>query len=308
MKWSVMVLILLGFVAALSAALMTMSLRARAMQIGPIIPSREAQVLVAKRDLPAMSALDGDSVETHTLSRKQVTEDTVCDATEAIGKILTVPVLRGQALNKNLFTPEGSGARVVMRLLPGMRAVTLSMPHSSCLEGILYPGCRVDVLSSFKLQQQDKVPGEALSSTLLENVQVLAIENRTVGTASTKEDGDGTPKSISPAKNTLVTLMVDSRQAKALQLAVEYGAVSLALRHPGDSTPADRDATLLNQGKLAQLASLLEASVSAGKTVAKNVLLGAPVAKAAPEKKPSPPWQVEIIRGSSSQMRSFPVQ
>ncbi|MEK7326959.1 MAG: hypothetical protein AAB217_17080, partial [Chloroflexota bacterium] len=44
----------------------------------------------------------------------------------------------------------------------------------------------------------------------------------------------------------LVTLMVNSNQAKALQLAAQYGVVSLALRNPLDTALVETDSTMLS--------------------------------------------------------------
>ena len=45
----------------------------------------------------------------------------------------------------------------------------------------------------------------------------------------------------------LVTLMVTIGQANDLQLATEYGTVSLALRNPLDRTPVKKDKALLSK-------------------------------------------------------------
>ncbi len=42
--------------------------------------------------------------------------------------------------------------------------------------------------------------------------------------------------------NHCVTLLVDSKQAKALQLAMEQGTLSLALRNPLDPATTDNEA------------------------------------------------------------------
>jgi pilus assembly protein CpaB len=319
MKWSIFILILLGLFAAAAAAVMTASLRARAAQAKGFFPSREVSVLIARKSLTPHTILNADAVETRTLSPKRVPEGALSNPAEAVGKFLTVPVVAGQALTRACFAPEGSGAGLTMMLQPGMRAVTLSLAYSACLEGLLYPGCRVDVLSSFKLQRQEQAPGEAISTTLLENVQVLAIESRMVGKVDKKEE-EGAKKNGGQSRCTLVTLMVDSQQAKALQLATEFGSISLAMRNPGDAKPIDKDATLLSEGKLAQMAQLLEASVSDKKApgervLVKNLMQGLnlgeqkpPPAIPEPEKQPDPMWDVTIIHGSKTETQSFPMK
>src|SRR6185503_8819315 len=85
----------------------------------------------------------------------------------------------------------------------------------------------------------------ALTTTLLERVQVLAVEAKSVVSGSAETVGTDTSvaaDAISRANRTRrVTLLVDTKQAKALQLGMEQGTLSLALRNPLDTGSADRD-------------------------------------------------------------------
>ena len=59
----------------------------------------------------------------------------------------------------------------------------------------------------------------------------------------------------------LVTLLVDTKQAEALQLAQDNGSVTLSIRNPGDKKEFDQDPTILKKGKLTTGGTDLEASV-----------------------------------------------
>ena len=59
----------------------------------------------------------------------------------------------------------------------------------------------------------------------------------------------------------MVTLMVNSKQAEALQLAREYGSVSVAMRNPLDKRPVNNNATVLSEGQLAKSGSLMTPAV-----------------------------------------------
>ena len=61
----------------------------------------------------------------------------------------------------------------------------------------------------------------------------------------------------SPGKKLTVTLMVSPQQAERLQLAREYGTVSVAMRNPLDRYPIDSEITVLREGQLGQLDSLM---------------------------------------------------
>jgi hypothetical protein len=55
--------------------------------------------------------------------------------------------------------------------------------------------------------------------------------------------------------------MVDTRQAEALQLAMDSGKISLAMRNPLDQKTVDTEGMVLSQGRLAKLGELLAPSV-----------------------------------------------
>ena len=80
--------------------------------------------------------------------------------------------------------------------------------------------------------------------TLLQGIGVLAVDDKSV--VSERESGPEASSPKAEGKRVLVTLMTNSTQAKALQLAVKYGAVSLALRNPLDAKRVDIDSTLLS--------------------------------------------------------------
>jgi hypothetical protein len=124
-----------------------------------------------------------------------------------------------------------------------MRVVTVfiysrGMPDKA----LLYPGCLVDVMVSYKLPSRDSKL-EALSTTMLRGIQVLAI----------KRDIQGT----------LVTLVLDTEQAEVLSLAIENGSISLAVRNPLDGNlkplpdfrigPSGEDVSRIDQSDVVQV-------------------------------------------------------
>lgn len=132
-----------------------------------------------------------------------------------------------------------------------------------------------------------------------------------------------------------VTLMVDPKQAEALQLAAENGTISLAIRNPLDETQADIEGTVLSQGRLANLGSILTSAVfptgqkdqdsSAEQpltteisTQTKQAHGGTPfetdVTMQEPEQEEkyqmpaSPHWDVTVIRGRETKLKELAVQ
>lgn len=302
MKWTIAFLVMLGILASLCAVLLVNAFRA-----DQTLRQRtdEVTVVLAKRDLSAMTVVTSAMIEPGTVKKEEAPADSYGNSTLVVGKILAMPVVKDQILTKSCFISDGTGAQLAAALPPGMRAVSLMLSSQSITGGLLYPGCVVDVLVAFKLSgnRDSEVKGEALSTTLLHSIQVLAVAGDTV--ISTKSElADKVEKSSAAGRrNVTVTLLVDPKQAEALQLASENGSIALAMRNPLDKTPVSPEATVLSRGKLSQLGSLLGANVqSALRDVGDRD--GVEVVPAIAERtttsvrrEPSH-WGVTVIRGS----------
>jgi pilus assembly protein CpaB len=244
MKWSIAGLLLFGLVAATSAAVLVASLQAGSR---PQPSSGTVEFLVAASDLPRSKIVSPGSLATRKTPRAEMPEGALTNAVQVVGKVLAVPMVEGQPFTRTCFASEGSGFRVASVLPDGMRAMTLALVDYAGLHGLLYPGCTVDVLSAFRCGTSTR-QSEALSKVLLEDVQVLAVEHETLVSGTETAEGkrrDG--QSQSRTKRLLVTLMVDLEQAAALQLAMQHGNVSLALRNPLDKAPASSEGVRLSQ-------------------------------------------------------------
>jgi pilus assembly protein CpaB len=293
MKWAVIGLCLLGSVAAASAALLVNALRAQSLAMPKPI-STESTVLFANKSLPAMTVVESSFVESRIVPPDQAPPQSISSPVAVVGKVLTKPILAGQPFTASCFTDPGSAQQLAAVIPKGKRAVGISVTNYAGLNGLLYPGSMVDVMVSLK--PGDGIEGtrrEAFTATLLPNIQVLAIEQQTVVSPpkATVEVGRSN-------ENHCVTLLVDSDQAKALQLAMEQGTLSLALRNPLDMGSPDQEAfwarSLIGNGQLQRQASaeLLPAAAPA-------------TAPAAPP--PAPHWDTIIMRGSAVETKSFPL-
>ncbi|MHC4258859.1 MAG: Flp pilus assembly protein CpaB [Planctomycetota bacterium] len=272
MKWAVTVLILMGLVAAVSTAILVQTLRGDPDESS--VPSDT--VVLAAKSLPAMTVITSDYVTESTVERDELPEEYLSSSVKAVGRVLGVSVVEGQVLTESCFVSKGTGAQLAAALPHGMRAVTITLASRSISGGLLYPGCVVDVLASFKMARSDSKKGRAISTTLLHGIQVLAVEG--VSVVSEKSDVEeatgGVLKQRSSSQYLTITLMVDPKQAEALQLARTYGSISLAMRNPLDKYAVDTDATVLSEGQLARLGSTLSPTVMAAKRLLAQVLPG----------------------------------
>ena len=257
MKLTVALLVVLGLIAAFSAMFLVGSLRAGSSDPNKV-SSSNIEAIFINESLPAMQVITLDHVTTKVVSKDELPKGYLASSPQAVGKLLAVPVVKGQVLTKTCFVPEGAGALLAAKIPHGMRAVSVTLTTDAITGGMLYPGCVVDVLTSFGLRSGNRNDNQALSTTLLHGIQVLAVGGTSVVSEDLTEGEDVVAKRNNNYKARLtVTLMVDPRQAEALQLATNYGSISMAMRNPLDKELVTADATVLSQGRMAKLGSLL---------------------------------------------------
>ena len=259
MKWGIVILLILGVVAAASAAVL-MGVLSIGSSSSKDTQSADIEVAMAKVSLPAMTVITLAHINEEIVSRNELPQGQLVSPARIIGRVLSIPVVEGQVLTESCFVTEGTGSLLAAALPHGMRAVTVSVSSRSMPDRILlYPGCVVDVLVAYRLSSRAS-EGQALSTTMLRGIQVLAVSGDSVVSNPETEDKSETSKRNS-GRGSLVTLMVDPKQAEALQLAVENGSISLSLRNPLDRRAFELEGTVLSQGRLAHLGSMLTPTV-----------------------------------------------
>jgi pilus assembly protein CpaB len=139
---------------------------------------------------------------------------------QIIGRILKTPLKQGDAFKTEDLYAEGTGPTIAEKLAPGLRAVTIPVDGTGALGGYDGPGSYVDVV--FRTQPDDKSGIPETTVTLLEGVQVLAME-----------EADKRAPPGAKLENR-VTLAVTADQANALKIAEGRGAFALSLRNPED--------------------------------------------------------------------------
>jgi len=299
MKWAVVGLCLLGSIAAICAAFLVNAMRVQASATRSPEPSTrpaDVTVLYAKASLPAMTVVDGSLVTVKLMRPEDAPPHYLTNAVDVVGKVLSRPIVEGQPFTTSGFTDAGVSQQVAAVIPAGKRAVGISVTNYAGLEGLLYPGSMVDVMVSLK--STDTVDGmrrEPFTATLLENIQVLAIEQQTVvSPGKLKSEFDSAPRS---SESHCVTLLVDPHQAKTLQLAMEQGVLSLSLRNPLDSGNADKQPVWLQS--------------LTGQDPFVAMLRKAEAPKASEPEKPRPVepphWDTVIMRGNTVETQSFPV-
>ena len=204
-KWPMIRVLGLGLIASLCAAVLMAAMRASGSE-SEIAEPTEIDVVVAADDLPAMTKIEESVIELTTVALGERPEGSFTDPVQVLGRILKTPLVRGQPLTEGSLLSDEAGARLAGSLEAGTRAVSVELKATSAMRGLLYPGCRVDVIVAYKLMGPRDASGPT-SETLLQNERTL-----------------------------MVTLMVDPQQARELQAARDRGELALTLRNPLDGS------------------------------------------------------------------------
>jgi len=136
-------------------------------------------------------------------------------------RTLKVSLKQGEAFLPQSLYPEGMGPDLAQRLQAGYRAVTVPIANVGAVQGFARSGSIVDVLFRVDATKDADRPQETM--TLLERVEVLAIDTYTQPGQQVELEQDGT-----------VTLAVTPHQAKMLKVVEGRGELSLTLRNPED--------------------------------------------------------------------------
>ncbi|MDQ6675877.1 MAG: Flp pilus assembly protein CpaB [Acidobacteriota bacterium] len=210
------ILVLFG-AAWISAALLTWFLYAKTVNARP--QDRRA-VMVASRDLPLGATLKKTDLKQVKLLEQDVPRGALFTEADALRRVTLYPVSANEPLTRSKLS-AADGPEGIMATIPtGYRAVSVPINDVSGVSGLITPNSRVDVLFT-----RPGTMAEAVTSTILQNVRVLAVGRLTFANQAVD------PKAV---KMPVATLIVTPEDAQKLELAKNEGKVSLTLRNPLD--------------------------------------------------------------------------
>jgi len=289
MKMTIVLLVVLGIVAGICAVVLVGAVQSKGLFSKS---GNDVTVVQAARNLPKGTCLTADDVKMGTVKKHELPSNRyMSNRALVVNRTLADDIVEDGVLMADHFETGGSIPERVSKLEDGMRMVSVSLSHSQVTGSLLYPGCIVDVLATFQLRSgASDGKGEAVTTTLLEGVEVLAIEGQLEDVKD--KEKDSTPAARS-TRTVTVTLKLDTKQAEALQVAAERGTISVTMRNPLDKMAVDPNPTVINSGKLTRRGDYIDPIVHAkGGKVSQPV--GGSGSAGEPE---SSAWEVKVIRG-----------
>lgn len=213
----------LAVVCGISAMVLVQALRKP--PSGPVI--EKAGVVFASAELKPGETIQDGMIEIREVPKAEIPEDAILKLSDAIDRAAMVPLDKGDMLRGKKLAEKGAGRGMAALIKNGMRAFTIQTPSfSSSLAGFLLPGNRVDVLLTADTSGSNDESGGASTTTLLQNVEILAVHT-TVNTP--------TANKIDPDQARSVTLLVTPEDASLLDLGQNKGTLHLSLRNLKDT-------------------------------------------------------------------------
>jgi pilus assembly protein CpaB len=221
-------------------------------------------LLVAAVDVPRFATLGADHLKTWDCPKELAPPGALTNKEEVIGRVALTQLMKGEVLLESKLAPKGVGRGMAPGITKGKRAFTIQTPTvASNVAGFILPGNKVDVLLTAN------VGGLDITVTLVQDVEILAVDQRVDAPAENKVD-------VNQLRS--VTLLVTPDDAARLDLGQNKGILHLSLRHPEDSQRATARRTTM-----AELGLVEEKPKE-------------PEPEVAPE--PPPPVRIRTLRGS----------
>jgi pilus assembly protein CpaB len=187
-------------------------------------------VVVAVLDIPRGSTITADLVKVRDYPKDAAPEGAIAKPGDVIDRTVFIPLVKGDAVVESKLAPKGMGKGLASLVPSGMRAVTIQTPNvASGVAGFVLPGNRVDVLLTVTDSGGSVQTGGGSTTTLLQNVEILAVDQRMEAPAENKVDSKDLRS---------VTLLVTPHQANLLDLGQNKGTLHLALRNLEDRQDA----------------------------------------------------------------------
>src|SRR5271165_4115693 len=196
-------------------------------------------IVVAVVDLPRGASITPEEVKIKEFPRDLVPAGALSKLEDAVNRGIFVPLTKDEPVLESKLAPKGAGRGLSALIPSGMRAYSVKVPDvAQGVAGFILPGNRVDVLLSLGEISGTNETGGGMTTTLLQNVEILAVDQKMDAPSDNKVD----TKDLRS-----VTLLVTPQQANRLDLGQNKGMLHLALRNREDNEAAQtKPATLID--------------------------------------------------------------
>lgn len=252
-------------------------------QANPVEQVSLQEVVVAAKELNTGATIEVADLRVEMWPSTKIPSDAFFEIDELLGRVPINKILADEPVVGRRLADPGSGFGLAPKVPPGMRAMSVRVNDVIGVSGFVLPEARVDVLVTGMPRGQES-DGQ-MTKTILGNVRVISAGE------NLEPDASGKPQRVA-----VVTLLVTPHQAELLTLATSQGRLQLVLRNSSDEEVYDTDGV--------REPEIFRVKTEMPKPPAKHRPRTRTIARIAPPP-PSPPVQLEIIRGNERSMQAF---
>ncbi len=212
--------IIFGIIAATGIAIYLNSIAKTTRIMGEKVEVYVADQAIKKGET-ADNIISGELIKKQAIPRKYVAGGKVTKLGQISGKILNVPLTKGEQLTLDNFKSAVSKGMLAYNLKKGEVAVTISVNKISGVDNRLNPGDKVSIYATFNAATADT----AFTRLLLTNITVINEE---------KPGSKKTGSAATASQKQSLTLAVPASEASRLIFAAETGDVWTTLQKRGE--------------------------------------------------------------------------
>ena len=194
------------------------------------------RVVAASKDLPIGQRILTEDLKLIEVNRADLPRGAFQKTADVVDRAVSTALTAGEVVLPSKLAAKGSGEGLTALIEPGWRAVSVQVNESSGVAGFIQPGTHVDVLFTRVFSS-----GDAATTTILQNIKVLAYGRQTTPSPRTEtQNPNANPNANANANRvTVATLLVSQAEAERLVLAEQRGKIHFALRNGLDSDVTD---------------------------------------------------------------------
>jgi pilus assembly protein CpaB len=194
------------------------------------------KVVVAAVAIPRGTLVTSELIKTRDYPRELLAQGAIVKPEDVVDRSAIATLVVDEPVLESKLSPRGQRG-LATQISKGMRAITINTNVAAGVAGFILPGNKVDVLLTVNSGGGNTDPtGGGATTTLLQNVEILAVDQRIEAPTENKMDSK---------EMRSVTLLVTPDQAAKLELGHNKGTLHLSLRNPNDNDPANaRPATM----------------------------------------------------------------
>lgn len=195
--------------------------------------SAALEILIVAEDMPAGSFVKPNHLRWQPWPEKNLLPVYIVRENGAlenfIDTVVRSGITAGEPITEGRIVRPGDRGFLAAVLSPGMRAVTVPINATSGIAGFIFPGDRVDLIltHAIRLDKEENGPLKRASETVLRDIRVLAVDQKT----------DDQNSEVKVAQTT--TLEVTTKQAEMIAMLTEMGKLSLSLRSLAEEEEPD---------------------------------------------------------------------